>query len=349
MRIIDIDALLHDLDPLSPCGPNLEYDPDFLALELGMLGKPEVQYGSSITAAIPPEWKLLKPLALDLLKRSRDLRLAVPLLRCLLALHGLAGFADGLAFIERLLQERWDTVHPQLDPDDGMDPMLRINSLAMLGDAATVLKELKNTILIVLPGLGPFSLRSLDIASGELAPAHGEAKIADASLAAALGDLDIEEIKAVLSTLYMAFNSATDIEVVLMRHVGSGKALSLAGLTQSLKHGLDFLQQHVTLRMGVTSEVAQAAQPANAKIAGPARVGGASLIAGDISSPKDVIRTLDKILQYYQQYEPSSPVPLLLRRAIRLVPKNFFEIVNDLAPEGMAQLLVISGPQDEAQ
>jgi type VI secretion system protein ImpA len=42
-------------------------------------------------------------------------------------------------------------------------------------------------------------------------------------------------------------------------------------------------------------------------------------------------------------------VPLLLERARRLVPKNFFEIMEDLAPEGIAQLTVISGPRGEAQ
>jgi type VI secretion system protein ImpA len=70
-----------------------------------------------------------------------------------------------------------------------------------------------------------------------------------------------------------------------------------------------------------------------------------------VTSRADVIRMLDKINKYYQQYEPSSPVPLLLERAKRLVPKNFFEIMEDLAPEGMAQLLVVSGPREgeEAQ
>ena len=69
-----------------------------------------------------------------------------------------------------------------------------------------------------------------------------------------------------------------------------------------------------------------------------------------MTSRADVVRMLDKINQYYQQYEPSSPVPLLLERAKRLVPKNFFEIMEDLAPDGLTQLLVVSGPRaEEAQ
>ncbi len=53
---------------------------------------------------------------------------------------------------------------------------------------------------------------------------------------------------------------------------------------------------------------------------------------------------LDKLITYYQQHEPSSPVPILLVRARRLVPKSFLELMEDLAPGGVAQLLVIKGP-----
>src|SRR5687767_11762743 len=110
MSIVDVDSYLPDLGPDAPCGPNLEYDPAFLALEQCAQGKPEVQYGDVITPATPPEWKQVKAQALDLLARSRDLRAAVPLARALLALHGVPGLADGLRLIERLLAERWDSV-----------------------------------------------------------------------------------------------------------------------------------------------------------------------------------------------------------------------------------------------
>ena len=352
MGIIDIDALLVEIDSAAPCGPNLEYSAEFLELDLAILGKPEVQYGTNITPAVPPEWKQVKRLALDLVQRSRDLRLAVPLLRCLLALHGVAGLRDGLGFIERLLEERWETLHPQLDPDDDMDPMLRINSLAMLADAATVLKELKDSTLIVLPGLGPLSLRILDITSGELEPAKGQEKIAYASLAAALGDLDIEHVTTAAAALRQAFDSATNIEVILVRHVGSAQALNLSALTKSLKRGRDFLQEHVTLRTGAELpaepagiEEAALVQDASADGVTPLRA-AAGVIGGEIVSTQDVVRMLDKILKYYQQHQPSSPVPLLLSRARRLAPMGFLDVLNDLAPDGMAQLLVISGPQE---
>jgi type VI secretion system protein ImpA len=56
-----------------------------------------------------------------------------------------------------------------------------------------------------------------------------------------------------------------------------------------------------------------------------------------------VIKALDKICQYYDRHEPSSPLPLLLKRAKRLASKNFLEIVQDLSPEALAQIQALGG------
>jgi type VI secretion system protein ImpA len=67
-----------------------------------------------------------------------------------------------------------------------------------------------------------------------------------------------------------------------------------------------------------------------------------------IEDRQDVIRMLDQICAYYQQNEPGSPVPLLLKRARQLVEKNFLEIVQDLAPKSAAEVkTLISGAAEE--
>ena len=72
-------------------------------------------------------------------------------------------------------------------------------------------------------------------------------------------------------------------------------------------------------------------------------------ISGEIANRADVVRMLDKLIKYYHETEPSSPLPMLLERARRLVPKNCFEIMEDLAPDGMSQLMVIKGPDGAQQ
>lgn len=363
MSMVDIDALLQEVSSDEPCGPNLEYDPEFLELEQASQGKPEVQYGDTITPAVPPEWKVVKRLATGLLERSRDLRVVMALARAGLALHGMDGLAESLALARRLLDERWDSVHPQLDPDDDMDPMLRINSLAMLTDSA-FLREVKDAPLLMLPGLGPLSMRLLELASGEIPTPEGEAKIELHSIEAAAMDADGEKLAAALDAVSRAFDAATEVELTLVRQVGSSQALNIDGLTRTLRRGRDFLAEQQAGAGGAAGQEQGAAEEddgseaddegdaggdAQAAPAGRRAARGPAAISGEIASRADVIRMLDKINKYYQQYEPSSPVPLLLERAKRLVPKNFFEIMEDLAPDGMTQLLVVSGPRPEDQ
>jgi type VI secretion system protein ImpA len=364
--MVDIDSLLQEVSPDEPCGPNLEYDPEFLELEQALQGKPEVQYGDTITPAVPPEWKVVKRLATGLLERSRDLRVVMALARAGLALHGMDGLAESMTLARRLLDERWDSVHPQLDPDDGMDPMLRINSLAMLTDGS-FLREVKDATLLVLPGLGPLSVRLLELASGEIPTPEGEAKIELHSIEAAALDADAEKMAAALDAATRAFDAASEAELTLVRQVGSSQALNIDGLTRILRRGRDFLSEQQANAAGEGSGAAQQANDdsgdagadeaayegdggdSQAAPAGRRGVRAPAAISGEIASRADVIRMLDKINKYYQQYEPSSPVPLLLERAKRLVPKNFFEIMEDLAPDGMTQLLAVSGPRPEDQ
>jgi type VI secretion system protein ImpA len=70
-------------------------------------------------------------------------------------------------------------------------------------------------------------------------------------------------------------------------------------------------------------------------------------VSGAVNDRNDVVRMIDRICEYYTVNEPSSPVPLLLRRAQRLVAKSFYEILEDIAPDSMAQAKVISGKSDK--
>jgi len=77
---------------------------------------------------------------------------------------------------------------------------------------------------------------------------------------------------------------------------------------------------------------------------GAARGGsGGQAISGEIRSREDVLRTIDKICEYYERYEPSSPLPMLLKRAKRLATKSFLDILEDLTPEGLSQARMIGG------
>jgi type VI secretion system protein ImpA len=67
----------------------------------------------------------------------------------------------------------------------------------------------------------------------------------------------------------------------------------------------------------------------------------------EVRTREDVIRLLDKICEYYQKHEPSSPVPLLLKRAKRVATMTFMDLLRDLAPSGLDEALALGGDSDE--
>ena len=49
------------------------------------------------------------------------------------------------------------------------------------------------------------------------------------------------------------------------------------------------------------------------------------------------------VCDYLERAEPTNPAQLLLRRARRLVNKNFLELVRELAPESLGEVARIMG------
>jgi type VI secretion system protein ImpA len=342
MSVIDIDELVVELGADEPCGPDLEYDPQMVELLRESEGKPEVQYGDTVTPAVPPEWKVVKKLALGLSARTRDLRVALLLLRSLMALHGMEGMAEGLTLVRRLLAERWDFVHPQLDPDDNLDPTMRVNALVALADPVTIVREFKECGFINLPGLGPFSLRQLEYVSGEVPWPASMNKLELTTIDASIKDIPDEQMVANNARLQAAYEAMEGIEDTLSRQVGSSHMINLDPLRKGLKRVRDFALDRTA---GAPAPEAAAGGDAESVGSGTGGTSGArpAPISGEITSREDVSRMLDKICVYYAKYEPSSPVPLLLQRAQRLLSKSFFEILEDLAPDGLGQLQVVSG------
>jgi len=68
---------------------------------------------------------------------------------------------------------------------------------------------------------------------------------------------------------------------------------------------------------------------------GPAAA-AAGFTGGAIQSRQDAVRALDAMAEYFRRNEPSSPIPLFVERAKRLVAKDFLEVLADIAPDALA-------------
>ncbi len=292
--------------------------------------------GDEVIAAEEPDFKKIISLASDILERSNDLRAACHLAHARLRVGGLHEFADVLAYIRRSLEDFWESCHPQLDPDDDNDPTMRVNAVRGLADTATVLRALRLAPLARSRTFGEINLRDILIAEGNI-PAPSGVEIQDAAtIAAAFRDSDPAELSALLDSLRSAVSDADAISSRFDDEV-PGQGPDLGPLTKLLRAAV----KHVETATGAEDTEHGEGEPEDAS-AKPA--GGAS---GTIGGPRDVVASLDRIMQYYERQEPSSPVPILLARAKRLVNADFMTIMRDLAPSGLDNVNTVGGLRDD--
>jgi type VI secretion system protein ImpA len=122
---------------------------------------------------------------------------------------------------------------------------------------------------------------------------------------------------------------------------GSEASPDFATLSTPLARTLKLINDQLATRSPSTSAAADGTGASSE--AG----GGGAVAIGGIRSRQDAERALDAVAAFFRTNEPSSPIPLLLERAKRLVAKDFLEVLAELAPEALGPAKAASGVRDE--
>ena len=343
---MDVDSLLRSHGEDSPSGDDLEYDADFTEMEIAAHPGEERQVGSEIVPGDDPDYKEVATKAMSILERSHDLRAAIFLAEAQLKLKGLPAFAECTTFIRRCLEDYWGSCHPQLDAEDDNDPTMRVNAVLALADPTRTLRALRNAPLSSSRMLGNFSLRQMQVADGEVPPTAQDEPVPDkATIRAALEDTDKDHLAATAEAVATALADVKAINAKFNTET-PGRGPDLDPLVKMLH------QMNVRLRDVTGEEVSaeeaegeEGVEGAAAPAAGGGRASGG--VPGAINSRTDVTAALDRIIGYYERAEPSSPVPILLKRAKKLVNADFLTIMKDMAPLGVDNVHLIGGIEDE--
>lgn len=335
-----LDAYLAERDSDGPSGANLEYDRVFTDLMIAAQPGEEKQAGTEIIAAAEPNYREVTEKALAVLEQSHDLRAAVVLALAQLRLNGIEGFAVPVGYIRGLLETWWDTCHPQLDPDDDNDPTMRITVVLGLADGETILRGLRLAPLAQSHTLGRLTLRDIAVSEGEMAKPADMAVVPEAAaIAAAFKDTPADVLKARLEAARSALADTLAINRVFDERT-PGEGPTLDPLIKTLKKMVGRLADAVGEPEEPAAEAQVSADGAPVAAGAPA---AARQAPGTIASSADVEAALDRIIEYYARYEPSSPLPILLNRARRLVGADFMTILRDMAPNGIDNVRVVGG------
>ncbi|MCZ6837321.1 MAG: type VI secretion system protein TssA [Planctomycetota bacterium] len=338
--ILDLDQLLQDISPDSPCGEDLEYDTEMLELETEFNGQPAQQMGDSISEAVEPNWETVKDLSLSLLPRTRDLRVQLKLVVALTEVDSLPGLCDGLTLIQRTLSEYWESAYPQLDPEDDNDPLERVNILAgmnippsTLGDPVQFRQHVQHAKLTDSRAFGRVGYRDiLNSKSGEAPSDDGsEGQHFSASdIDGAFQDSDLDFLVANHEAVVGALEAVQAIDTTLTDLVGSGSATSFDGIVDDLHAIESELADRLRQRgHGVESPESDDDDDYGSSDGG----GGGASLSGEVSTPRDAEMALEKVIRYYEAREPSSPVPMLVKVAQSMISKSFLEISSVLPPD----------------
>lgn len=332
-----VDAWLEPLgDPVT--GDDLEYDNDFLELNKASEGKPETQFAS----AEPPDWTRVSELAAGLFERTRDIRLALLWGRAQLHAGGLVSLPETLRLVRELLERYWDDVHPKPDPDDG-DPYARLNVLAQLEDGATVVADVRQAIVFRSRAVGQLTVRDIEVALERIPPREDENPMSVSGIEQMLTDAVAEDES--LKDLPARLSTELDALLTLLQdRVGYGRAPScdtlkemFAAIRRVMPTGDSASDDLDSLLSDFGGGADDGESPA------PRRSASGRGLGDSIDTREDAVKAIDLVCQYLERTEPTSPAQLLLRRAQRLIDKNFLELVKELAPEALNEVAKIMG------
>jgi type VI secretion system protein ImpA len=318
--------------PEAPCGLNLEYDQEYLALEDAGRARPDQQFGETVIPAREPDWPDVIRRASTLLDRTRDLRIVLLLTRGLTRTESLPGLRDGLGLARDLLAKFWDALHPWLEPDAGPDPVLRTNALNGFADGEGLVRDVRHAVFL-RSALGTITVRDVERI---LDPAGGAAEqpVTVEQLRAAVRDAIAADAGALVEASE-SIAALDRIRGIVLEHLEPAQAPDLAPLRKTLQIVGDFVAE-VRAGMG---------HPADAEA--PAAAGGGeargAVGVGDIRSREDAVRALDRVCDFLERNEPTNPAPLLIRRAQRVMTMQFLDIIRELAPDAAGQVESITG------
>ena len=344
--------LLPDLPGDDPCGPNLEDDPDFAAMERASEGTPETQYGDTINAAIPPEWKEVVSVSTALLDRTRDLRVLVHRSVARLNMADMPGFAGDLTQIRHLLEHQWEMVHPRLDPEDDNDPLFRSNTLKRLQDPRSVLRTLREMTLARTPAAGTVTWRDIAASRNEMDPESGREKMTEAFIRGVFNNTAKDRLQTLREAFDVTQREVSAIPAAFDARTGGAADFNLADLVKLVDGIQKDLRRYEPVEEAEQPVDEQEEETGSDPTDGtdqtrgraPARRGPISARSlTSLASRDEALYLLDLVSGWFRENEPSSPVPLLVDRARRLGSMDFLDILRDMAPEGMGQAHNVAG------
>jgi type VI secretion system protein ImpA len=344
--MLNIDTLLVPLAGDNPQGESLEYDPRYEEMEALAVAVADKQIGDSVIGGHGPDWKKLEKTCVELWAKTRDLRVASYLTVALACENGFAGLSGGFRLLKYLVSELWTQFYPLLDAEDDNDPLERLNILIMLSpelgavnDPVMFISHLRLCRLV--PSL-TYTTRDLMLAQGDLDAGGDTGAGKELNLInAEIFNLQKDEVETALNDATAASTAIKDFCAAMTEKMGSGFSVTMTALEKEIEYVSRYLSG-ILSKMRASAEAdadADASDDMSTSDGTPATLDTATIKgasgSGKLKNRAEAVMFLRKGAEYFEREEPSSPVPLLIKRAIRFSEMSFMDLLADIAPDAL--------------
>jgi type VI secretion system protein ImpA len=353
---MDYEQLISKVvDAENVCGSNLEDDASFQNFFFEAEGTPERFDGQNTVPAEHPDWRAIKKQALVFLNTTRDLKLISVLAQSVLNTEGIIKFEQCLNGIVQLLSNQWTSVFPPLDEDEG-DPLERISALGHLSDQTFIISILKDTPITVSKVFGKVTLRLIDQAADN-SGSKVDGALTLSQVSAVFNECDKDELTAMFNAINQSKEHLELINSIFIEQAGNNYNVSIDNVVKTFTHLSSTLEKYanLTLETEVSETVTSTSNEAETeevKMSSNSQNSNSELSfqsAGlKLSSRQDVERCFDLICAYYTEYEPSSPIPVLINRSKKLVHMEFIDIVKEIMPDALKGIIQLGGIVEES-
>ncbi len=342
--VIDLEALLTPIAGDNPAGESLRYDGTYDQIKEARREDEVLAQGDWARDLKVADWPKVIKVATDaLLKKTKDLQIAAWLTEGVVK-HDKhdrwVALRDGLQLLRGLHEQFWESVYPEIDPEDDEGPLAsRANVLAAF-DArlGVIVKELPLTAGQKYSYLQYLESKQFDIpenidalessqqekAAALKAQAEAEKKVTseDWRKAKAATTRDFIEARAAL------VGECWDAFTALDAEMDAKFARETPGLG-AFKKSLDEIRTTVDLLVKEkqkaeprADETGGAEDGEAASEEGEVRMmsgggGGFAVSGGAVRSRQDALKRLAEIAEFFRQTEPHSPVAYAVQRAVK--------------------------------
>ena len=361
MDFPDLSTLTCEL-PENRCGENCEYDQMYMDLDSLAVGVPDSEMGTSVTEGKDPDFSKLCSSCLSLWEKTRDLRVATYYTIGLSCTSGLEGLRFGLQVIDYLIDSMWDDFYPQLDPEDDNDPTERVNILHMLSPQSG---SYNDPIRFIFHLREKRFVDSLNYTIKDVMFVHGliegnsDNGVDPIVLNAELNGVSEEEMSSRRQCIDDIMALLTKISTSMNDKMGNSGYLNLETLMSEMKNikkcfssyskgaasadVSDSVQDSVVTEQPVLSKEVVTAAKSNI---------GFDIKSYVVSDRGDALMLIKKCSDFFAKTEPTSPLPFLLNRALRMSDMNLLDIMREIdensVSKAMEQLGVIQKSEEES-